>query len=140
MPASTCVVYASADPGRQRDGVLVAAQDYAIAQQLPLSVAYCIETTDGEQIIQRLNQLKSYEAFLADRNIPFMVLLGSVDTVLPWFMSHTTPKKVFDDNSEPTDMKLREHPYIWPGRVMSTSELAEMVAGDSNYCRPATPQ
>jgi hypothetical protein len=133
-------VYASANPGQHGNGVLATAQAYAIKHKLPLSVAHCIETADGEQIIERLNQLKSYEAFLAERNIPFMVLLGGVDTVLPWFISHTTPEKVYDDESEQITGILQEHPYEWPGRVMTIAELIEMVMGDSNYCRPKPPQ
>lgn len=138
MSSKTCVVYASTDPGEHRNGVLAAAQGHATQHKIPLSVAHCIETTDGEQIIRKLNQLKSYEAFLAQRNIPLMVLLGSVNTVLPWFISHTTPEKVFDDNSEPVDTTIENHPYDWPGRVMTIAELTEMVQGDSNYCRPST--
>lgn len=140
MPDRTCVVYTTANPGQQGNGVLAHAQNYAIQHKLPLSVAHCIETTDGEQIIRHLNQLKPYEAYLAERNIPLMVLLGSVGTVLPWFMSHTTPEKVYDDNSEPADDEPQKHPYDWPGRVMTITELIEMVAGDSNYCRPTPPQ
>lgn len=138
MAARTCVVYASADPGVHRNAVLAAAQAYALEHQLPLAVTHCIETTDGEQIIKRLTELEAYETFLAVRHIPFMVLLGSVDTVLPWFISHTTPEKVFDDTSESIAAEVQNHPYNWPGRVMTIAELREMVAGDSNYCRPAT--
>lgn len=139
MAGKSCVVYASANPGVRHNSILAAAQAYAIEHHLPLAVAHCIETTDGGQILKRLANLEAYETFLAARHIPFMVLLGSVDTVLPWFMSHTTPEKVFDDDSEFVTANIQHHPYDWPGRVMTIAELKEMVAGDSNYCHPATP-
>lgn len=135
--ANASIVYASVHPGVEHNGVLAAAQAYALERKLPLAVAHCIETQNGEVIIKRLKELADYEAFLAERHIPFMVLLGATDTVLPWFMSHTKPEKVFSDDSEQLVSDIHDHPHHWPGRVMTTSELSEMVAGDSNYCRPA---
>lgn len=114
----------------------VPAQKFAIDQQLPFAVVYCMEQEDADEQMKILAQFRPLESFLQQYSIPFMVLIGQRDKVLPWMSGHVSPKRIFtaDDGLEQAD--LQKHPVIWPGRVMTIAELQAMISGDQSYCMP----
>ena len=118
------------------DSKLAAAQNYAVRHDLPYAVVYCLQETDQNRQLDIMQSYRPLETKLAPYNIPFMILIGSRDKVLPWMEGHVKPVRVFtaDDQGQGS---LRAHPVKWPGRVMTIDELQEMIKTSDNFCMPS---
>lgn len=115
----------------------VPAQAYAIDGQLPFAVVYCMEQEDIDKQLEILNSFRPLETFLRQYSVPFMVLIGQRDKVLPWMSGHVSPKRIFTARDGIGQGDLQKHPVDWPGRVMTIAELQAMISGDQTYCLPS---
>lgn len=114
------------------------AQRFAVHEQLPFAVVYCVEETDPVEQLRHISRFHDLESFLKPYAIPLMILIGARDTVLPWMSGHVKPVRVFTEKSTiGMDAKLQIHPIAWPGRVMTVAELEALVSGNDAYCRPS---
>lgn len=87
---------------RVRDNhALLAAQAHALAQKMPLAVAFCLYDKVGfrarEHYEFMLDGLRYVEADLARRNIPFMMFFGDPVERMKWFAHHVQPDAVYAD-------------------------------------------
>jgi len=118
-------------------GPVVAAQNFALEQKLPLAVVYCLEEQNPVRQVELLGGFRELETSLQKYNIPMMVLIGERDKVLPWMGGHVKPVRIFTEADTPEQGRLQKHPITWPGRVMTIAELQAMVSGDQSYCMPS---
>jgi hypothetical protein len=132
---SGSVLFVTATPAVD-ESKLATAQNYAIQHKLPYAVVYCLEEADPMHQLEIMQAYRPLETKLAPFNIPFMILIGAQDRVLPWMSGHVKPVRVFtaDDQGQG---ELQAHPIKWPGRVMTIDELQEMIKTSDNYCLPS---
>lgn len=109
------------------------AQQAAIRERLPLGVVYCLE--EWEDAV--LKKFSAAEDALASCNIPLIILIGPATKTLNGIIHHTRPLEVFYEESASDNVltgTLTRHPYPWPGRVISITELSELHAAGQLAC------
>lgn len=77
------------------------------------------------------------EDALASCNIPLIILIGPATKTLNGIIHHTRPLEVFYEESASDNVltgTLTRHPYPWPGRVISITELSELHAAGQLAC------
>lgn len=142
----SCVLYVMSRDQRFNDNhALIAAQQHAIAKQLPLAVVFCLQNKTGNRAKEHysfmLDGLLRVEADLTKRRIPFMILIGDPKETLTATIHHTKPDAVyFDFNPLKGPRKLIEfitkntdrHVYVVDTHniipVWATSEKSEFGA------------
>jgi hypothetical protein len=133
--ATGSVLYVTESP-EVDEAAFATAQEYALAQELPFTVVYCLELEDPERQLKRIGEFHPLETFLQPYTIPLMILIGKRDKVLPWMSGHVKPVRIFTPSDRAGEGMLRNHPINWPGRVMTVAELEALVSGDQTYCLP----
>lgn len=110
---------------------IATAQAEAIKNSLPIAVVYCMAEWDTET----LARLRSVEQQLTEHAIVLIILIGESATTRAGIIHHTQPFAVFDDATESKpDAELVDHPYIWPGKVLTINELVRLEAEGNLFC------
>jgi deoxyribodipyrimidine photo-lyase len=110
-----CVVYVmSRDQRVNNNAALVLAQDDALRRRLPFAVVFCLHSPKGYrtrvQYQFMLDGLMQVEETLAQKNIPFILLIGSPLDTLSAAIQHLKPAAVYFDYSPLRgSKKLKRH-------------------------------
>lgn len=115
------------------DSRLEEAQADAIKRQLPLAAVVCVKP---EHYTEKLPQLQHIEMQLEKHGLPLIVLIGTEAATLPSLVKHARPAYVYGHGSETIGrpVKLARHPYAWPGVVIKTGELKQIVDKNTFMC------
>lgn len=136
MPATPrSVVYLlQADEFAPEPARLANLQQQAMAKKLPLAVVYCLDETEHQtDYRQILDRLRPGERQLAVMRIPLMVLVGDRTQRFEWFSEYVRPQ-VGGRRTSPVTTKLVDHPYPWPGTVMTIDELQPLIDKNKLMC------
>ncbi len=100
--AGRCVLYVMSRDQRAADNhALIAAQQHALAAQLPLAVAFCLMPKSGHRAREHYefmqSGLREVEATLTTYKIPFMMLIGDPTERLGGLFHHVQPDAVYFD-------------------------------------------
>jgi hypothetical protein len=108
---------------------LLQAQQYALQQQLPLAVLFCVPRPKTGLLVVT-TKLYDYEAQLKAHNIPLIVLIGNKKQVLDGAYFHLKPQAVFTNaqHYSPQAIKLVAHPIVWAGTVIALADLDQAFA------------
>lgn len=116
-----CVLYVmSRDQRVEGNHALIAAQQHALAQKLPLAVVFCLYPKTGNRAREHyefmLGGLREVESKLNTLSIAFMMVIGKPSSTISNVIKHTTPSAIYFDYN----------PLRGPKR------LASQVASSSN--------
>jgi len=97
-----CVLYVmSRDQRVEGNHALIAAQQHALAQKLPLAVVFCLYPKTGNRAREHyefmLEGLKEVESKLNTLSIAFMVVIGKPSSTISSVIKHTTPSAIYFD-------------------------------------------
>lgn len=121
-----CVLYILQKNDVTLPGKLALAQAYASKRSLPLAAVGSIVGTPSA-LINALQRLGSLEKSLGALRIPLIVLIGESHEVINNFSRHVRPARTFTDRSSGKMESLTSHPIPWPGKVLSITELIQLV-------------
>lgn len=151
-----CVLFiADVNKLKPNDYNLLAAQNDAIKNNLPLAVVVCLKiqgSINDKKYAPSLAGLERAEAILAELNIPLMALIGDSLERLQGMIHHTQPRAVYFESSSEyllallmdeitkhvkfsvrslkessiATQQLIEHPVTWPGVVISIKQLRDI--------------
>jgi hypothetical protein len=100
---------------------IIGAQEYAVAQKLPLAVVICVSDKN------ELPKLLEIESQLAKYSIPLLTLIGDFKQRIDATAYHLQPKRIYHETEavEKKPVDLIVHPFTWPGRIASVQELID---------------
>ena len=109
-----CVLYVMARDQRVKDNfALKAAQEFALERKLPLAVVFSLYAVTSSRAYEHyefmIKGLHGVSKSLAEKNIPFIGLIGNPIETLPMTFKHLEPSMIFFDMS----------PLIGPKRVVN---------------------
>lgn len=110
---------------------LLDAQKHALVKKLPITVVFCLDPATGinTSIYYKplFTKLQKVESYLANLNIPLMIIIGNPKEKLDAVIHHTKPDKVYYGNSSLSGLnslkQLVIHPYDWPGTVQDVATI-----------------